>query len=530
MKKRNKLYNALALTLSALAFASCNDFLDTMPDNRAQVDTEQKVQSILVSAYIDHEPIMVAEIISDNVDDFGENNPNTDRWFDDTFAWKDETEDSNESLNSFWESAFVSIASANQALQAIEELEGSTTSNTLNECKAEALLCRAYNHFILACMFCKHYSNSADNDLGLPYIEKPETELNPQYKRGTLAELYEKIDHDIQEALPLVGDSYYTVPKYHFNTKAAYAFACRFYLYYEKWEEALKYANLCLGSQAKTMLRDWKSMANMTQQADAVTNEYINASSNANLLLLTGFSRIGVMFGPYKNYSRYNHGRYLALNEDMGATNIWGNSSSFYMTPKVYTGTNMDKTIFWKLPYMFEYTDPVAGIGYNHTVYPAFTTDECLLNRAEAYIMLKQYSEAAADLTTWMQNITKSTNVLTPESITTFYNSKEYSYSDEKGLNSTIKKHLNPSFTIDEEGSTQEAMLQCMLGFRRIETIHAGLRWFDIKRYGIEIPRRVMNAAGTPERKSDFLSKDDKRRALQIPLKVRDAGLEANPR
>ena len=99
MKKRNKLYNALALTLSALAFASCNDFLDTMPDNRAQVDTEQKVQSILVSAYIDHEPIMVAEIISDNVDDFGENNPNTDRWFDDTFAWKDETEDSNESEN-----------------------------------------------------------------------------------------------------------------------------------------------------------------------------------------------------------------------------------------------------------------------------------------------------------------------------------------------------------------------------------------------------------------------------------------------
>ena len=529
MKKKNKLYKALALTLSVLAFTSCNDFLDTMPDNRAEVNTEQKIQSILVSAYIDHEPILVSELISDNVDDFGENNPNTNRWYDDTFAWKDEAEGANESLNSFWESAFVSIASANQALQGIEDLGGATTTS-LKECKAEALLCRAYNHFILASMFCKHYTSSANKDLGLPYIEHPETELSPKYERGTLAELYEKIDRDLQEALPMVGDSYYTVPKYHFNTKAAYAFACRFYLYYEKWEEAIKYANLCLGSQAKTMLRNWKSMAAMTQEFSAITNEYINASSNANLLLLTAYSQAGLVFGPYRNFSRYSHGQYLAINEDMRASNIWGNSNSFYLPPKVYTGTNMDKTIFWKIPRIFEYTDPVANIGYSHTVYPAFTTDECLLNRAEAYIMLKRFNEAAADLTTWMQNITKSTLVLTPENITTFYNANDYSYSDEKGLNSTIKKHLNPSFSIDEEGSTQEAMLQCMLGFRRLETIHSGLRWQDIKRYGIEIPRRVMSATGIPERKNDFLSKDDKRRALQIPLKVRDAGLEANPR
>lgn len=524
---RNKLY--LALTLAALALSSCNDFLDTMPDNRAEIDNEQKVQSILVSAYIDHEAVLVAELVSDNVDNYGENNPNTDRWFDDTYAWNDETEDSNESLNSFWESAFVSIASANQALQAIEEMGGATT-NTLKECMAEALLCRAYNHFMLANMFCKPYSSTAANDLGLPFIDKPETELDPKYERGTLAELYQNIDADLQKALPMVGDSYYTVPKYHFNTKAAYAFACRFYLYYEKWEDALKYANLCLGSQPRAMLRDWKSMAAMTQSSDAICNEYVNANSNANLLLLTGYSRLGIVFGPYRNYSRYSHGRYLATYEDMGAGNLWGNSSAFYLAPKVYTGTNMDKTIFWKMPYIFEYTDPVAGTGYTRTVYPAFTTDECLLNRAEAYIMLKRYDEAAADLTTWMQNFTKSSRTLSPDIITTFYNNVDYSYSDEKGLSSTIKKHLNPSFSIEAEGSTQEAMLQCMLSFRRIETMHAGLRWFDVKRYGIEIPRRVMNANGVPESKTDFLTKDDKRRALQIPLKVRQAGLEANPR
>ena len=73
-------------------------------------------------------------------------------------------------------------------------------------------------------------------------------------------------------------------------------------------------------------------------------------------------------------------------------------------------------------------------------------------------------------------------------------------------------------------------MLQCVLGFRRLETMHLGLRWFDVKRYGIEIPRRQMNAQGRPVLKTDVLTKNDPRRAIQIPLRVRDAGLEANPR
>ena len=109
-------------------------------------------------------------------------------------------------------------------------------------------------------------------------------------------------------------------------------------------------------------------------------------------------------------------------------------------------------------------------------------------------------------------------------------NALPYAYSDVDGIASTPKKHLNPDFTIGAEGSEQECMLQCLLMLRRVETLQTGLRWFDIKRYGIEYPRRTMNASGLPFKKTDFLSKDDPRRAIQIPLKVRQAGLEANPR
>lgn len=517
-----------AIMLCASSMVSCNDFLDTNPDSRAIIDNEQKVENLLVGAYPDHDHICVAELVSDNMDDYGESNPETDRFCEDTWAWKEEKEQDDGSLESFWQTSLVSISAANEALKAIENMP---ESSAMQEAKGEALMCRAYNYFMLANMFCMPYDKAKnDTQLGLSYLTEPEVQLSLKYKRGNMTDLYNHIQTDIEEGLPLVNGSYYTVPKYHFTKRAAYAFATRFYLFTEQWQKAIDAATLCLGDNPATMLRDWKYMSTLPQNKDAVTNQYINADENANLLLLTSYSNAGLIFGAYRLNSRFSHGGYLAETEDMSASQLWGNYSAFYMTPQVYSATNMDKTIFWKLPYIFEYTDPVAKIGYRHTVYPAFTSDETLLSRAEAYIMLKQYDKACEDMTMWMHAITKSQIVLTPEIVNEFYNNAKYSYSDKDGIESQLKKHLNPSFAIDAEGSTQENMLQAVLTFRRIETMHLGLRWFDIKRYGIEIPRRVMNAEGKPERQLDFLKKDDPRRALQLPIKVIMAGLEGNPR
>ena len=73
-------------------------------------------------------------------------------------------------------------------------------------------------------------------------------------------------------------------------------------------------------------------------------------------------------------------------------------------------------------------------------------------------------------------------------------------------------------------------MLQLVLAMRRYDTLHEGKRWFDIKRWGIEIPRRMMDASGAPEKITDWLKVDDPRRAIQIPQKVREAGYQPNPR
>ena len=85
-------------------------------------------------------------------------------------------------------------------------------------------------------------------------------------------------------------------------------------------------------------------------------------------------------------------------------------------------------------------------------------------------------------------------------------------------------------FSIDEEGSTQESLIQVVLQCRRYETLHEGKRWFDVKRWGIEIPRRKINTSGVPSEITDWLTVDDPRRAIQIPQSVVEAGYEPNPR
>ena len=179
------------------------------------------------------------------------------------------------------------------------------------------------------------------------------------------------------------------------------------------------------------MLRNWKYRNGLERDREVKSNDFIKSSYDANLMLLTAYTAFGYYMG-YPGYTKYSHNSFLNFTEIHYAQNIWGNtetgwrnvSSWYWESPEWYSGSNFDQMAFWKIPYLFEYTDPVARIGYPHAVYPAFTTDETLLSRAEAYIMLGRYDEAAADLDTWTHNLIKTqyfSETLTPEFIHEFY-------------------------------------------------------------------------------------------------------------
>ena len=522
----------IAAVAALASLVSCDKFLDTMPDNRTEVDSAEKVAALLGTAYPDHTYNMVTELLSDNMD----NNravvtSDCDRLYQSLWKWEDNTETGNDSEESIWESFWMSIAAANEALVAIENMGGPSTDASLAASYGEALLARAYCHFILVNIFCLQYNEeTSSTDQGLPYMDKPEQGLNPQYDRSNVAEVYKRIDEDIQEGLKYVSDGY-AVPKYHFNKQAAYAFAARFYLYYGQYDKAIQYATDCLGPSPQNFIRDYADLqANYSTIAEARL-AYNSTVQKANFLLITGYSNIGLFWGNYSGaYKHFGFTNVIAENESFFAPTPWNSekqtAASFVWRPRQYNSSSLHYPLFWKIDYEFEYTDPVAGIGYRHTVYPCFTADQTLLDRAEAYILLKRYDEALADLNLWVNNLYVATVNLTTDMIDTFYNGLEYYEWDKP----TQKKKLEPRKPIVIQDKLQENMIHFLLTCRRTETMGQGMRWFDIKRYGITVYRREVDSNGDLAKITDTLGPDDLRRAVQIPQKSRDAGFEGNKR
>ena len=140
MKINKILYTgSLALALS-FSLTSCDSYLDENPDNRANLDSEDKIVSLLTSAYAQSGYAVLNEVLSDNTDDMGPRYIQyDDRFFNQAFYWKDITESDNDGVLNIWQDCYNSISAANHALQAIDELGGPKTLK-LKECKAEALM------------------------------------------------------------------------------------------------------------------------------------------------------------------------------------------------------------------------------------------------------------------------------------------------------------------------------------------------------------------------------------------------------
>lgn len=524
--------------------AGCSEFLDELPDNRAELDTPEKIYKLLVSAYPDRTYVRMCEISSDNVDDQGEDDPNFSRLLLQNAYWNDMIDAENESNQNTWQQYYNAISNANTALEAIENLG---TPEELLPAKGEALICRAYCHFCLSMLYCLPYHpEKASMYMGIPYMLAPEKTLNPHYERGSLEDVYRYIAADIEEGLPLVDDNVYTVPKYHFNRDAANAFAARFYLYYMKWDKVIEHADAVLGSEPSIVLRNWPDAAKAEWGRQAF--DYIDPSHEFNLLLIPLFSTNGKFFNAWNDSgARFTHTYRLSKQETYraprpmgGPYDLWGQKSldrTYLYQP--YINDNIQKIYMPKWPDQWQTLDQITGVGYGRSTMVAFTTNETLLCRAEAYIHLRRYDDAVKDMDTWSCSMFKVGENgivhLTRERINEVYGDPESEayipeYTSE---HPTSRKALHPhGFTVDP--GEQENMIQCLLYCRRIETLADGLRWQDVKRYGIDVDRfdliNYVDEDTEGYRVAETLEHTDLRRAIQLPYEVISAGLTRNPR
>ena len=521
---------------------SCNEYLDVLPDNRAALDSEDKITDLLVSAYPETTYFMLAELYSDNTDrnEKGSSYTAFSTYQDQAASWKDITDISQDTPYAIWEHYYKAIAAANNVIIAIDKLGNPAH---LNPQRGEALLCRAYCHFVLGNIFCMAYSpKTCNQELGITYITKAESEVSPVYERGTMAELYRNIAADIEEGVPLISDNLHTVTKYHFNTSAACAFAARFYLYYmqddlSNLDKSIAYATRVLGDRPSDVLRNWQALGKISTNDGQRGHAFVDAADKANLLILSTASYWEWIYGPTGVGMRYTHNDKIAETETVKSRGFWGTNNSFYFD--VTTSAVGPKVMMYKLPQFFNYTDITKGVGYPKMLMPVFTTDALILDRAEAYALKGDFVKSMKDLTTWMHSFTTTTGNVDATMLDNTYG--PYSggstlggiATSATGMNyytptePTAKKRLNPDFTV--ASGTQENLIHAVLHARRVTCIHEGLRWFDVKRYGIEIYRRNVKDESYIT-VYDTMTKEDPRRAIQLPSHVITAGIQPNPR
>lgn len=513
---------ALVVAVSALALSSCSDFLSTPPDDRQEADNTKALQLLMISAYPEYGMYnLAAELSSDNVQQAPEV-PSTNPIFDQVFAWEDPTERNNNSPEITWQGHYRAVNTANKILEQLSALESTPQNRAL---RGEALVARAYGHFVLMNMFAKAYDpTTATQLLGVPYVTASEKSIDFTLQRETLADNYAHVAADLEAGIPLLDDANLTGgSKFRFNRQAAYAFAARFYLYYQRWAQAISYADLALGATPR--LRDYDAIASIASDLEgfnlrAIRRQEVGARNNLLLIAYLG-TQSGVYFSPgYLYGQRYNH--HLFVNgREVFAKAAWWTAGQTDDNIKVKPLGDVQKVA---LPVYNYQLAPYGTSQVAATTFAEFTTDETLLVRAEAQIQLGNYTAALSDMNLWLANYTTSYAPLTEASVEAWNATTNYATPRQ----ATPRKRLTPTFEVRDR--KHEDYLQVLLHIRRIETLHTGLRWFDIKRYGIEVERVSISINGAITPLGNVLSARDHRQAIQIPQSVIAAGLEANPR
>lgn len=490
----------LFYTTCALLFTTtgCKKFLEKNPDNRASVTTPSQVSQLLGTAYPQGNYMAFTESISDNVTDKGtgtQEKTNIDPYF-----FRDVTDNQQDSPENYWNACYTAIAAANQALEAIRNADDSTLYTAQ---KGEALLCRAYAHFMLVTFFSKVYDPStAGSDLGIPYVTTPETVVFKKYDRKTVAYVYSMIEQDLTTGLPLIDDTKYTIPRYHFTKAAANAFASRFYLFKGDYRSVLTYSNAVLGTTGNitTLLRPWNTTYRTMTPAELFA-VYQKATEPANLLLVETVSNWG------RDYYRVRYGLSSDVRDEILAVEGLMTLGTNYDTAELafryqtYTaGTN--NIVIPKINEYFVRSSVNANIGLPYVMVPLFTTEEVLFNRIEANIFLNttNANAAIADLNTYA-----STRFVD-------YNIADYT--------------ITPAKLQDYYGSTNVRLntLNALLDFKRAEYMQEGMRWFDIIRYGITVTHTTTTG------ESLSLADGDLKRVFQLPESVKQSGMPLNPR
>lgn len=485
---------------SGFFFFGCNDYLDQVPDNRTELSDVEAVKEMLVSAYPNYSYFWFTDVMSDNATDVAGTTTET-KTNREAYYWQNVSSDSQDSPNGYWTQCYNAIAAANHALRAIKE---SGDGLEYQPYKGEALICRAYAHFMLVNLFAEHYDPStAATALGVPYVTEPETVVFGDYSRQTVQEVYDAIEKDFLAGYPLLRNDAFAKLKWHFNKAAAETFISRFYLYKGDWINVEKYASKALGATPSARLRNWILYNDMERETMNAT--YGKSTEDANLLLISTVSSA---------YRAWYHRFAINLNlaNELRSSSIHPTTVGASLAFKLYGSSSMDAYFFMKYKEEFKRESINANYGLPYVMSGVILAEEALFNLAEAYAMTNRFDDLASLLDAYYSkrilNYSAVSHKVTTSRIISIY--------------SNHKSQPRPFYTVTDE---QMPYIKCLLTLRRTEFVHEGMRWFDIKRMHLEVLHPI-KGQDEPLR----LTPDDPRRAIQIPQDAQLFGIKPNER
>ena len=492
--KNYKIQLFVCVVFSSLFFTSCENYLDEQPDDRLELDTVEKVAKLVANSYsagsyafTDTYTDLAGPTGNPDNDGISQNSGgNLIRIQDEqTYLWEDVDAIFQDTPTYFWDQTYEAIAHTNEALATIDNIEGDIDFK--NAIKGEALLSRAYHHFMLVNVFGLHYDSNASTNLGIPYITTPETDFLPTYERNTVAEVYNLVEKDLIEGLALVDDRFFSgSAKYHFTRKAGQAFASRFYLWKGDYENCKKYSDLFLDGSPSVYIKNYDNIQG--SDYNSIADSYNDPQDESNVLLVQKFSL----------HQRRNVGFRLNISDLSTLFDNPLNSADERLSTGIWN-VNTDARYLARLREYFFRENLSANSGLAYYIAVEFKGEEVLLNRAEANLMLGNQSEALNDINTL---------------------ARERYYDQEFTDITAIVDYYQAT-------SEMDGLLQLIIDERKKEFWDHGLRWFDIKRFNIPVTHTLPVSEGG---ETFELPVNDPRRAVQIPADAISYGITPNPR
>lgn len=490
----------------ALSCSSCG-FLDKHPDSSTDINIKDidKISELLAGAYPNVSYFRFLETRTDNVGDRGE-------FFEASalnramYYWRDFNEETEDSPVKYWIECYRGIAQANAALEQLSLIKDKQNIK-VRALYGEALLLRAYLHFMIANIWAKPYPGPDEAALcpGIPYMESSEKYTFVKYDRGTLQETYDKIKRDLVYGVSLINESCMKHPKFRFNKKAAYAFAVRFFTTIADWDKVIEYSDYVLTSQPELLLQSAKMWSEMSDRQRR--ENYSSPENKSNLLIVETESLIA---------TNIEKDRY-ALSERVVSDVFYRQLSKTSLRQTQGYVNSVKRTVDYAVycPKFLFFTDASHILnpdkGY-HSYNVLFSVEEVMLDRIEAYAMTEQYDLAFSDLIKFIEVKHKVGDMETPPERRTL----EFVFEKERNLIQPFYRPLH---------IRQSSIFYIVSELRRQEFIHEGMRWFDLRRFNIGIDR---NLPGEVRNTELVLKPEDSRKTMQIPVIAINNGITAN--